>query len=127
MSSAQVELEGALADIDRVVADPLEVGGDLEPGRDEAQVAGGGLMEGEQVEAALVALDIHPVHFGVAGDYRAGLFGIAIDQRADRLGDLTLDQPAHLDQSGAQLAQVLFILAIGVLRLVVSICASRGD
>ena len=112
-----VKLQHALADIDGVVADALEVGGDLEPGGDKAQIAGGGLMQREQPDTQLVGLDVHAVDFGVARDNLARLAGVAIDQRIDRFGDLALDQPAHLEQAGAQAAQLLFILAVGVLRL----------
>ncbi len=74
-------------------------------------------MQCEQPDTALVALDIHPVNFGVARDRLTGFCGIALDQRLDRVGNLTLDQTAHLEQAGAQAAQLLFILAIGMLRL----------
>ena len=46
---------------------------------------------------------------------------VALDQRIDRVGDLAFDQAAHLEQAGAQAAQFLFILPVGVLRLVFSI------
>ena len=93
-----VQLDRALADIDGVVADALEVGRDLEAGGDEAQIARGRLMQREQADTALVALDVHAVDFGVARDGFARLLGVAIDQGIDRLGDLALDQAAHLEQ-----------------------------
>jgi hypothetical protein len=45
-----VELERALRDVRRHVADALEVGRDLERGRDEAEVARRGLVQREQLE-----------------------------------------------------------------------------
>ena len=112
-----VKFEGALADVHRVVADSFEVGGNLEAGSDEAQIAGSRLMEREQADALLVVIGVHLVDFVVALNHFAGVFAIAIDQRLDRLGDLPLHQSAHLEQTGAQAAQILFVLSVGMLRL----------
>ncbi len=112
-----VEFERALADVHRVVADPFEVGRNLETGSDEAQVAGGRLMEREHADALLIDLGVHLVHVFVALNHFARMFAVAIDQRLDRLGDLSLDQSAHLEQTSAQAAQILFVLSVGMLRL----------
>jgi hypothetical protein len=42
---------------------------------------------------------------------------VAIDQGLHRLRNLALDESAHLEETGAQAAQILLVLAIGVLRL----------
>ena len=46
-----VQFQRAFADIDRHVADPFQIGGDLESGGNEAQVASGGLMQGQELDA----------------------------------------------------------------------------
>ena len=74
-------------------------------------------MEREQANREFVVLDVHPINLGVARDRGLRARRVTIDQRFDSLRDLALDQPAHLDQAGAQTAQLFFILAIGVLCL----------
>jgi hypothetical protein len=74
-------------------------------------------MQREQPDALLVVVDVHPIHFFVALDYLARVIAVAIDERIDRLGNLTLDQSAHLEQTGAQAAQIFFVLPVGMLRL----------
>ena len=74
-------------------------------------------MQREQPDALLVVIVVHPIHFFVALDHFARMIAVAIDQRVDRLRDLPLDQPAHLEQTGAQAAQILFVLPVRMLRL----------
>ena len=50
-------------------------------------------------------------------DHGARMVAVAFHQRFHRLRDLALDQAAHLEQAGAQAAQILFVLAISMLRL----------
>ena len=90
-----VELERALGDVHLLVADALEVGDDLHGGRDEAHVAGRRLVEGQQLHALLVDLDVVGVHPGVAVDDLLGQDAIALQQRPHHAADLVLDQPAH--------------------------------
>ena len=74
-------------------------------------------MQREQPDALLVVVVVHPIHFFVALNHFTRVLAVAIDQRIDRLGDLTLDQSAHLEQTGAQAAQILFVLPVRMLRL----------
>jgi hypothetical protein len=74
-------------------------------------------MQREQPDTLLVVVVVHPIHFFVALNHFARMIAVAIDQRIDRFGDLALDQPAHLEQTGAQAAQILFVLPVGMLRL----------
>src|SRR5262245_30235686 len=53
-----IQFQGAFAEIDGHVADPFQVGRDLQSGSDEPQVAAGGLMQGEQTDAKIVDIDI---------------------------------------------------------------------
>ncbi len=85
-------------------------------------------MQCEQTDALLVGLDVEPVDLGVARDDLARLDRVAIYQRFHRLGDLALDQPAHLEQVAAHGAQLLLVLAVGMLRLqVVHLRLPPGD
>ena len=63
-----VEFQGALADIDGHVADPFQIGGDFQSGGDEAQVAAGGLVQRQKLDAQIVDIDIETIHFMVALD-----------------------------------------------------------
>ena len=66
-----------LGDVDRQVADPLEVGVDLDRGDDRAQVDGHRLVQRQQREAAVVDLDVQLVDRRVADEH-------ALDQRRGR-------------------------------------------
>ena len=65
----QVALAG-LGDVDGQVADPLEVGVDLDGGDDDAQVGGHRLVQRQQLEAAVVDFDVEVVDRLVAGQHR---------------------------------------------------------
>ena len=110
------QLDGALGDVRGEVADALEVGDDLEGGGDEAQVARRGLAQGEQLEREVVDLDVEPVDRVVALDRDARERAIALGEAAHRLGDLILDEPAHLQQARAELAELALVGSIGVQR-----------
>ena len=73
-----------LGDVDRVVAHPLEIVGDLERGGEHPEVAGHRLLEGEEVDALLLDLDLHAVDDPVALDHPARLLAVALQQRLDR-------------------------------------------
>jgi len=49
-----------------------------------------------------------------ARDHLFGHLGVAVDQSIDRLGDLALDQPAHLEKRRSQASKLLLIAQIGV-------------
>ena len=68
-------------DVDRQIADALEVGVDLHGGDDRPEVGGHRLVERQQREAAVVDLDVQAVERLVADEH-------AVDQRRDR------DRPA---------------------------------
>ena len=93
-----VQLQGPLGDVDRLVADPLQVGHDLHGGGDEAQVAGGRLVEGQQLHALLIHFHVVGVHLAVAVDDLLGQHAVTLEQRGHDAPDLLLDQPAHGQQ-----------------------------
>ena len=93
----------------------------FKPGRDEAQVAAGGLVQGEQLDAQFVDFDIQPVYFMVALDDDVGQIGIAVDQRFDRFLDLVFDQSAHVKNLFTELWSALLRISC---RYVLSSCAT---
>ena len=106
-----VELDGALADVHRLVADALEVGDDLHGRRDEAEIAGRRLLEGEQLHALLVHLHVVGVHLLVALDDLAGHRVVPLEQRGHHPADLVLDQPAHGEQGLLERLELLVEVA----------------
>ena len=100
-----------LGDVDREVADALEVGVDLHGRDDRPQVDGHRLVEREQREAAVVDLDVQPVHRLVAAQHAVDQFAIAIDERLHGEAHLFLGQAAHLEQPGLELLQLLLKVA----------------
>ena len=110
-----VELDGALAEIDRDVTDALEVGRDLQAGRDEAQVLRRRLMEGEEADAEIVDIDVHAVHVVVALDRHTAEGIVALDETAHGVLDLLLDESAHLEDLQVQLFQLRVVVTVSVL------------
>ena len=51
-----VQLEDALGDVHRLIADALEVGDDLHGGGDEAEIARRGLVEGEEARRSVSSI-----------------------------------------------------------------------
>ncbi len=101
-----VQGEGALGDVDHVVADPLHIAGDLEARHDLSQVDGHGLAQGQQTDHALVDLGLQLVDLRVMADHLAGQFGVPLDQRGDGGGELRFRQPAHAHDVRVQLLEL---------------------
>ena len=66
-------LTHVLGDVHGLVADPLQVGVDLHGRRDQAQVRGHGLLQRQQLQAAVVDLDLQVVDLLVGRDDLLGL------------------------------------------------------
>ena len=96
-----------LGDVDREVADALEIGVDLHRRDNGAQVHGHRLIERQQREAAVVDLDMERVERAVADEHARDEIAVAIDQALDRQSDLLLRQPAHLEQASLELLELL--------------------
>ena len=86
---------GDLGDVHAQVAHPLELADHPQRRDDGAQVAGHGLLEGEQEERRVLDLLGRPVDLAVLGDDGLGNLGVAgqqgparvVDGRADLCGD----------------------------------------
>ncbi len=107
-----VQLQRALGDVDGLVADALEIGDDLHGGGDEAQIAGGRLVQRQELHALLVDLDVVGVHLRVAVDDLLGQHRVALQQRGHDPADLVLDQAAHGQQGLLERVQLFVKVAL---------------
>ena len=80
-----VEDEDLFGDVGRHVPDPLQVAGDLDRRRDEAQIARGGLAQGQQADAFLLELDVEAVDQVVVADDPPRQFGVPLQKREGSL------------------------------------------
>ena len=80
--------------MDREVPHPLELGDHPQRSDDDAQVAGDGLLEGEQLEALLLHLDAGPVDVDVGGDDLLGDLDVGLEEGLGRLAHRGLDLTA---------------------------------
>ena len=78
----------------REVAHPLELGDHPQGADDDAEVAGDGLLEREQLEAGVLDLLLGPVDVGVRADHLLGDGGVAGQQRLGGEPDRGLDVAA---------------------------------
>ena len=102
---------GRLAgDVHRHVADPLQVVVDLQGRNQLPQVDRHRLVQGQRLEAFLFEVDLPAVDVLVHRLHFPGEFGVAVEQGADRLLDLLLDDRA--DQQQVALEFVDFSLQV---------------
>jgi hypothetical protein len=106
-----------LRDVDGEVADPLEVGVDLQRGDDGPEIDGHRLVERQQREAAVVDLDVQRVHRLVADEHAIEQVAIAFDQSLDRQAHLLLREPAHFEQPRLELFELLLEMTNTLFRL----------
>ena len=93
-------------DVDRQVADALEVGVDLHGRDDRAQVGGHRLVQREQREAAVVDLDVQPL-IGSSPFSTCSMSSRSRSvERLDGEAHLFLGQAAHLEQPRLELLEL---------------------
>ena len=85
-----------LADVDRLVADALQVRVDFHGRRDEAQVGRGGLMQRDHLEAPLIHFDLQLVDFFFLPVDVLHQVALAVRQGFDRDVDHRLRQAPHV-------------------------------
>ena len=97
----------ALGDVAREVADALEIRGDVVGGQQPAQVVGDRSLEREAAQHGLVDRDVETVDLEVVFANLEGEFGVALEERAQRLGEDRLaaaphaqDQLVHFTEEG---------------------------
>jgi hypothetical protein len=108
--------QARLGDVHGEVAHALEVGVDLHRGHDGAEVHGHGLMQRQQLEAAVVDLDVELVDGGVAGEHAFERAGVAPDEAVERRAQALLGQATHLEEPRLELVQ--FFLEVSHVLLV---------
>ena len=94
-------------DVDRQIADAFEVGVDLDRGDDGAQVDGHRLVQRQQLEAAVVDLDVQLVDRRVADQHLFDERVVAIDQGAHGRPRPVLGEAAHLEQPCLELFELV--------------------
>ncbi len=104
-------------DVDGEIADPLEVGVDLDRGDDRPQVGGHRLVQRQQREAAVVDLDVQRVQRLVAGERPVDELVVAIHQPLDRDPHLLFGEAAHLEQPGLELLELFLEMPDDAFRL----------
>ena len=93
---------GGFRDVDGQVAHPLEVGVDLDRGHDRPQVRRHRLVQRQQLQHAVVDLDVELVDRFVAGQDRLDEAEVAVGQALDGMADAFLGQAAHFEQAGLE-------------------------
>ena len=100
-----------LGDVDRQVGDALEVVVELQHPDDVAKIDGHRLVEGEDLEALLLDVDLHLVDAGVGFDDLIGHPDVGGFHRRDGLVDVLLDERAQSEDLALELFDFFFEVA----------------
>ena len=98
---------GRFGDVDREVADALEIAVYLDAGHHHPQIRRHRLMQREQLEAPLVDFDVQSVDRIVAGQHLLGPRVIAVDQRLHRGAHLLLGGAGHHQQPLLEVVEII--------------------
>ncbi len=109
------DAEGALGDVDGLIADAFEVVVDAGHGEDESQIGGHKLMEREQLHDAVVDFNLKLVDGVFFFEDALGEGFIGIEHGVNGLVDGTLCEASHPEQALFELVQILFKMAFHVL------------
>jgi len=105
------QYDAALGRVGGVVADPLQVAGDLQRGDDLAQVVGDRLAQGKQADDERLHSALQLVDLGVELDRARRHGGVVFHHCLGREPDLVLHGSAHLGEHGAKTRQFLVVAA----------------
>ena len=86
------------ADVDRHVADPLEVAVDFDGRHDGPQIRGHRRVQRQQLQAQVVHFDVQLVHRHVAVEHLVDQHGVALDKALHREPDALLGEASHGEQ-----------------------------
>ena len=100
-------------DVDREVADALEIRVDLDRRHDRAKVDRHRLVQREQLEAAVVDLDVELIDRLIPREDAVHARGVALDERPHRRADAILGEAAHLEQPRLELGELLLEMGNG--------------
>ena len=101
------EIERAFGNLDCEVAHALEVVIDLDGRSEEPQVAGHGLLQGEQARRHVVYFDLHDIDAIFILKHPLAQLTVERRQRRHTRRDGGLNQPAHFEQFGLQFFEFL--------------------
>jgi hypothetical protein len=110
------QLHGALRDVHGHVSHPLEIGDDLQGRRDEPEVRGGGLSQGQQVQTEVIDRQLAGVHLRVRRDDPARQIGVAIPERSHRRSDHFFDGAPEKENLLPERLQIVLVVAAAVLQ-----------
>ena len=103
---------GCLGDVDRLIADPFQVGVDPRCGENEAKVDRHQLMQGQQLHYALVNLELELVNGRLLFNHLLRQHFVGFEDGLDRLVHGPLGEAAHPEQPPFQFFQLLFEMAL---------------
>jgi hypothetical protein len=103
------QLDRPPGDGDGLVADALEVLGDLHPLRDQAELGGERRLR-QQVDGGVVDLDLELVEDVVVVDHRLGQRVVALHESAHRAGNRGLGVTGHRQQAVLQPRELLSVV-----------------
>src|SRR5262245_49747251 len=98
---------GSFRDVDREVADALEIGVDLDRRHDRAKVGGHRLVERQQLETAAVDFDVKLVDWLVAAEHGFDQIDVTAHKSVDRRANAFFRQTAHFEQTPLKRLELL--------------------
>ncbi len=93
---------GRFGDVDRQIADPFEVGVDLDRAHHRPQIRRHRLVQRQQLQHPVVDLDVQLVHRLVAAQHGVDQPVVALRQRLHGMADPLLGEATHLEQPGLE-------------------------
>ena len=107
----QEVVEARLGHVHGLVADPFQVGVDLHDGGEEAQVPRHRLVQGEELDAAVVHFDVEPVHLFLQLEDFLRRGGVPFPQGLGGFLDHGHGRLTHVEQARFQNFQVFVEVA----------------
>ena len=114
-----------LGDVDGQIAHAFEIGVDLDRRDDRPQVDGHRLVQGEQLEAAVVDFDVQAVDRVVADEHAFDQLQVALDEGAYGEPDAVFREATHLEQPGLQDIELVLEMSDVSIHAVYPVALSR--
>ena len=101
-----VEFPGPFGYITALITNPLQVGDNLQSQGDEPEIPGRRLTQRQNFQTALIYFNLQPIDLVIVINGPVGQVAIALHQRLHGVGDHLLNLTPHLQQAGADIAQI---------------------